>query len=80
MLIITGGKEDINDNKTLATPDNVEYNHDKSVKNHNPDIRLNMNGPEETDQLLNNEDDDETDGSLKKGSVSLENVNFETGL
>lgn len=77
MLIITGGKEDINDNKTLATPDNVEYNHDKSVKNHNPDIRLNMNGPEETHQLLNN-DNDETDGNFKKGSQ--QNINFETGL
>lgn len=58
--------------------DNIEYNQDKGLKNHNPDIRLNMNGPGETDQLLNNDEDD-TDG-IKKRSLSQENVNFETGL
>lgn len=83
-VLIISGKEDINDNKTLATLDSIEFNHDnnKGVKNHNPDIRLNINGPEETDQLLNNNDDgneDEID-NLKKGSLSQENVNFETGL
>ena len=75
-VLIISGKEDINDNN--KTMDNIEYNQDKGLKNHNPDIRLNMNGPGETDQLLNNDEDD-TDG-IKKRSLSQENVNFETGL
>ncbi|XP_066919839.1 potassium voltage-gated channel subfamily A member 2-like isoform X2 [Clytia hemisphaerica] len=57
---LTLSKEDINDNKTTGH---------HFIENNHPDIRLNINGEEEHDQLL-----------VKTFKGSKENINFETGL
>lgn len=57
---LTLSKEDINDNKTSGH---------HFIENNHPDIRLNINGEEEHDQLL-----------VKTFKGSKENINFETGL